>query len=243
VAEETPNGHYDRVLVVTAHPDDPEFAFGASVAKLASEGADVWYVICTDGSQGGEDPSVPDAELTATRYAEQRAAAELLGVRDVVFLGFRDGHLAPDVELRKAITREIRRFRPDLVLTHSPGRALDIPIGASHPDHLAVGEATLSAVYPDARNPRAYRDLLEEGLSAHKVREVWLPGFDRADHYVDATGLIDRKIEAIRCHRSQFDKPGMEPDAPDKWIRERMKAVGERAGFEYAEGFRKLQTA
>jgi len=229
--------------VVTAHPDDPEFAFGASVAKLAADGADVWYVVCTDGSQGGEDPSVPDAELTATRYAEQRAAAEVLGVRDVVFLGFRDGHLAADVELRKAITREIRRFKPDLVLTHAPTRVIGIGIGASHPDHLAVGEATLSAVYPDARNPRAFRDLLEEGLDAHKVREVWLPGFDAADHYVDATELIDKKIEAIRCHRSQFEKPGMDPDAPDRWIRDRMKQVGERAGFTYAEGFRKLQTA
>jgi LmbE family N-acetylglucosaminyl deacetylase len=242
VSEEHPNGQYDRVLVVTAHPDDPEFAFGASVARLAGDGAEVNYVICTDGCQGGEDPSVPDAELTATRYAEQRAAAEVLGVRDVVFLGFRDGSLAPDLELRKAITREIRRFRPDLVLTHTPARVLGIGIGASHPDHVAVGEATLSAVYPDARNPRAFRELLEEGLDAHKVREVWLPGFEAADHYVDATNLIEKKIEAIRCHRSQFEKPGMEPDAADKWIRERMKQVGERAGFEYAEGFRKLET-
>ena len=128
--EDHPNGRYDRVLVVAAHPDDPEFAFGASVAQLTAGGADVWYVICTDGSQGGEDPSVPDAELTAVRYAEQRAAAEVLGVRDVVFLGFRDGHLAADVELRKAITREIRRFKPDLVLTHSPTRVLSVGIGA-----------------------------------------------------------------------------------------------------------------
>jgi LmbE family N-acetylglucosaminyl deacetylase len=242
VSEEHPNGRYDRVLVVTAHPDDPEFAFGASVAMLAGDGAEVNYVICTDGCQGGEDPSVPDADLTATRYAEQRAAAEVLGVRDVVFLGFRDGNLAPSLELRKAITREIRRFRPDLVMTHMPARVLSIPIGASHPDHVAVGEATLSAVYPDARNPRAFRELLEEGLDAHRVREVWLPGFDAADHYVDATDLIEKKIEAIRCHRSQFEKPGMEPDAPDRWIRDRMRQVGERAGFEYAESFKKLET-
>jgi LmbE family N-acetylglucosaminyl deacetylase len=243
VAEEHTNGSYDRVLVVAAHPDDPEFGFGASVAKLAGDGAQVFYVICTDGCQGGEDPSVPDAELTATRYAEQRAAAEVLGVRDVVFLGFRDGYLAPDVQLRKAITREIRRFKPDLVLTHAPIRALGVGIGASHPDHLAVGEATLSAVYPDARNPRAFRELLEEGLDAHKVKEVWLPGLETADHFVDATELVEKKIEAIRCHRSQFEKPGMEPNLPGKWIRERMKQAGEKAGFEYAEAFRKLQTA
>jgi len=242
VAEDK-NGRYDTVLVVAAHPDDPEFGFGASVARLAEDGADVFYVICTDGCQGGEDPSVPDAELSATRYAEQRAAAEVLGVKDVVFLGFRDGYLAPNVELRKAITREIRRFRPDLVLTHLPVRTLGVGIGASHPDHLAVGEATLSAVYPDARNPRAYPELLDEGLQAHKVKEVWLPGMDQADHFVDATGVVDKKIEAILCHRSQFEKPGIEDGAPRKWILERMRQVGEKAGFEYAEGFRKLQTA
>lgn len=241
--EEEKNGRYERVLVVTAHPDDPEFGFGASVARLAEDGADVFYVICSDGCQGGEDPSVPDAELSAIRYAEQRAAAEVLGVRDVVFLGFRDGSLAPTVELRKAIAREIRRLKPDLVLTHTPVRSIGVGIGASHPDHTAVGEATLSAVYPDARNPRAFRELLAEGLEAHKVKEVWLPGFDDPDHYVDATGLVDKKIEAILCHRSQFDKPGMDADGPSKWIRDRMRQAGEKAGFEYAEAFRKLQTS
>ncbi len=241
--EEEKNGRYERVLVVTAHPDDPEFGFGASVARLAEDGADVFYVICSDGCQGGEDPSVPDAELSAIRYAEQRAAAEVLGVRDVVFLGFRDGSLAPTVELRKAIAREIRRLKPDLVLTHTPVRSIGVGIGASHPDHTAVGEATLSAVYPDARNPRAFRELLAEGLEAHKVKEVWLPGFDDPDHYVDATGLVDKKIEAILCHRSQFEKPGMDADGPSKWIRDRMRQAGEKAGFEYAEAFRKLQTS
>jgi LmbE family N-acetylglucosaminyl deacetylase len=242
VADEQKNGKYDRVLVVAAHPDDPEFGFGASVARLAGDGSEVYYVICSDGSQGGEDPTVPDAELTATRYAEQRAAAEVLGVRDVVFLGFRDGHLAPTVELRKAITREIRRFRPDLVMTHTPVRNLGIGIGASHPDHLAVGEATLGAVYPDARNPRAYPELLSEGLEAHKVKEVWLPGFEAADHFVDATGLVDKKIEAILCHRSQFNKPGMDMEGPRKWIHDRMRQAGEKAGFEYAEAFKKIET-
>ena len=152
-------------MVVSAHPDDPEFGFGATVASLVDQGKTVVYVICTDGSQGGEDPTVPDQELTSTRYTEQRAAAALLGVTEVIFLGFRDGYLEANVELRRAISREIRRFKPDLVLTHSPLRAINIPIGASHPDHLAVGEATLAAVYPDARNPRAYPELLQEGLA------------------------------------------------------------------------------
>jgi len=237
------NGRFERVLVVAAHPDDPEFGFGASIAKLADEGAEVYYCICTDGSQGGEDPSVPDERLSATRYEEQRAAAEVLGVRDVVFLGFRDGYLAANVELRRAITREIRRVKPDLVMTHAPLRATSIPIGASHPDHLAVGEATLAAVYPDARNPRAYSELLAQGFEPHKVKEVWLPGFDGADVFIDATPYMERKIQAIMCHVSQFaDRPGMDDGGPGKWIRERMKQVGERAGYDYAEGFKRLET-
>ncbi|HEY4937498.1 MAG TPA: PIG-L deacetylase family protein [Actinomycetota bacterium] len=235
---------HERVLVVGAHPDDPEFGFGASVAKLADEGAEVYYCICTDGSQGGEDPSVPDEQLTAIRYKEQRAAAEVLGVREVVFLGFRDGYLVANVELRKAISREIRRFKPDLVLTHSPQRAISISIGASHPDHQAAGEATLSAVYPDARNPRAYPELLAQGFEPHRVKEVWLPGFDQPDFVVDVTAYMDRKIQAIMCHSSQFaPRPGFEDGAPEKRIREWMKQTGERAGYEYAEAFRKLETA
>jgi LmbE family N-acetylglucosaminyl deacetylase len=242
-AGENGERRYERVLVVGAHPDDPDFGFGASVAKLADDGAEVYYCICTDGSQGGEDPSVPDERLTATRYEEQRAAAEVLGVRDVVFLGFRDGFLVANVELRRAITREIRRFKPDLVLTHSPLRATSVPIGASHPDHLAVGEATLAAVYPDARNPRAYSELIAQGFEPHRVKEVWLPGFDGADVFIDATPYMDRKIQAIMCHASQFvDRPGMEDGGPGKWIRERMKQVGERAGYDYAEGFKRLET-
>jgi LmbE family N-acetylglucosaminyl deacetylase len=237
VAERVEDEGYDRVLVVAAHPDDPEFVCGATVASLAAGGADVSYVICSDGSQGGEDASIPDAELSATRVSEQRAAAALLGVRDVVFLGLPDGCLQPTVELRRAIAREIRRFRPDLVLTHAPERMLTVDIGFSHPDHLAVGSATLSAVYPDARNPRAYRELLSEGLAAHRVREVWLPGLEYADHFVDATGWIDRKIEAVLCHRSQF---GNGADETVAWLRDRAREVGETAGYAYAERFRRL---
>ncbi|HEV2953838.1 MAG TPA: PIG-L family deacetylase, partial [Candidatus Dormibacteraeota bacterium] len=146
---------FGRALVVSAHPDDPEFGFGAAIARLTSEGTAVAYAICTDGSQGGEDPDQPDQELIQIREEEQRSAARSLGVEEVRFLRFPDGRLTPDLALRRAIVEEIRRWRPDLVLTHNPTRAFGIPIGSSHPDHLAVGEATLAAVYPDARNPRA----------------------------------------------------------------------------------------
>lgn len=217
---EQPDRRFERALVVAAHPDDPEFLFGATVAWLADAGTAVGYVICTDGSQGGEDPSVPDAELTATRYAEQRAAAAVLGVRDVVFLGLPDGGLAPTLEVRWAIMREMRRFRPDLVLTHLPMRLLSVDIGFSHPDHMAVGAATLGAVE----------------LLRGEVAEVWVPGLERPDHFVDATGLIDRKIEAVLCHRSQFDGA----DGVGDWIRERARQAGAQAGCEYAERFRRI---
>lgn len=222
MAEQQDRG-YDRALVVAAHPDDPEFLFGATVAWLADDGADVRYLICTDGSQGGEDPRVPDAELTATRYAEQRAAAAVLGVTDVVFLGLPDGGLAPTLELRRAIMREARRFGPDLVLTHLPVRLLSADIGFSHPDHMAVGEATLGAI-----------EVLREAV------EVWMPGLERPDHFVDATGLMDRKIEALLRHRSQFQGADMGPDGVGGWIRERAREAGAQAGFEFAERFRRI---
>lgn len=234
---------YERVLVVSAHPDDPEFGCGATVAKLAAEGADVAYVICTDGSQGGEDPSLPDEELAAIREREQREAGNVLGVKEIRFLGYKDGHLMADLDLRRAIVREIRRHRPELVLTHSPVRNLGVGIGASHPDHLAVGEATLQAVYPDSRNPRAFRDLLCEGFQPHRVKEVWLPTFDQGEHVVDVTGYVQSKIDAILCHQSQFNKPHQDPDGPRKWIDERMREVGKRFGVEYAEVFTRIKTA
>ena len=233
----------ERVLVISAHPDDPEFGFGGTVAKLSGEGVEVTYCICSDGSQGGEDPSVPDLQLTETRYAEQRAAAAVLGVKEVVFLGFKDGHLAADLELRMALSREIRRVKPDAVFTHNPLRNLAIGIGASHPDHLAVGQATFAAVYPDARNPRAFRELLSEGLEAHKVKEIWIGAYGDPDHIVDVTGFVETKIEALKCHLSQFTKPGQETFGFEKFVRDRMQETGKKIGVDYAEGFKKIPTA
>ncbi len=151
---------FQRVMMVSAHPDDPDFGAGGSIARLADSGAEVTYVIVTDGRQGGEDPNQKDAELIAIRQREQRAAAKVLGVKRVEFLGYKDGHLAPDLKLRRDIVRMIRKYKPEMVITHIPGRVLDAPMGGSHPDHLAVGEATMAAVYPDSRTPRAVRSLL-----------------------------------------------------------------------------------
>ena len=230
---------YERVLVVTAHPDDPEYLFGATVARLTSEGSELCYVICSDGSLGGTDPDVPPKVLAELRYAEQRAAATVLGVRDVVFLGFPDGGLSavPREDLHRAIVREIRRFKPHLVITHFPRRVLGIPIEASHPDHVAVGEATLHAIFQAASNARSFPELRKEGLAPHRVKEVWVPGYEGSDHFIGATAFMDRKSTAILCHKSQLDAAA--PGVP-QWVYWWMKRSGSSGGYEYAEEFKRV---
>ncbi len=226
-------------MVVSAHPDDPEFSAGGSVARMAKNGARVTYVIVTDGSQGGEDPKQKDSELIAIRVREQRAAARVLGVSKIEFLGYKDGQLSPDLKLRRDITRMIRKHKPELVITHMPGRVIDMPMGGSHPDHMAVGEATMAAVYPDSRNPRAFRSLLKEGYEPHVVKEVWLPYWTKGDYLVDITPTLDLKIEALMKHKSQVAKPGNEWPI-EKWMRKRHREVGKKGGYRYAESFKRI---
>jgi LmbE family N-acetylglucosaminyl deacetylase len=242
VANARSNGRlpkFEKVMVVSAHPDDPDFGAGGSVARLADSGAEVTYVIVTDGRQGGEDPNQKDSELVAIRQREQRAAARVLGVKKVEFLGYKDGHLSPDLKLRRDIVRMIRKHKPELVITHIPGRVLDAPMGGSHPDHLAVGEATMAAVYPDSRNPRAFRSLLKEGLKPHEVKEVWIPFWTQGDYYVDVSKTLDRKIEALKKHKSQVAKPGRTWDF-EKFMRKRHRDIGKKAGYQYAESFKRI---
>ena len=193
-----------RVLVVTAHPDDVDFGAAGTVALWTRAGVEVSYCVCTSGDAGGYDDT-PRAEMGALREAEQRAAAKELGVTDVRFLGHPDGRLTPSLELRRDISREIRRVRPDRVLTASP-EIWWRRLGASHPDHRAAGEAAVAAVYPDARNPFAHPELLtEEGLEPWTVRELWLMAApdERINHVVDTTDTVERKIAALRAHVSQ----------------------------------------
>ena len=204
----------ERILVVTAHPDDVDFGVAASVATWVKAGIDVRYCIVTNGDAGGSDRSVSRADMAALRQVEQRAAAAEVGVTDVTFLGYPDGRLTASLDLRRDISREIRRLRPDRVLCPSPERVWD-RLAASHPDHLAAGEATLDAVYPDARNPFAHPELLEEGLEPHTVPEVWVMASPRANRFVDVTDTFDRKVAALRCHRSQVGE--------GEWIEERMR--------------------
>jgi LmbE family N-acetylglucosaminyl deacetylase len=193
-----------RVLVVTAHPDDVDFGAAGTVAAWTQAGVEVAYCIATSGDAGGYDDT-PRDRIAPLREAEQRAAAKEVGVSDVRFLGYPDGRLTPGLELRRDISREIRRVRPDRVLTASP-EIWWRRLGASHPDHRAVGEATVAAVYPDARNPFAHPELLaEEGLEPWAVRELWLMAApdERIDHIVDVTDTVERKIAALRAHASQ----------------------------------------
>ena len=193
----------ERVLVVVAHPDDVDFGAAGTIATFTEAGLDVSYCIVTDGDAGGFDPDVPRSAIGGIRQAEQRAAAKEVGVEDVVFLGYPDGSLQVSMDLRRDISRVVRQKRPHRMVIQSPERNWD-RIYASHPDHLAAGEAAICAVYPDARNPFTHLELAAEGLEAWTVGEVWVmsPG-DRANRYVDITDVFPRKLAALRAHESQ----------------------------------------
>lgn len=190
-----------RALVIVAHPDDIDFGTAGTAARLVDAGSEVSYCLVTSG-EAGIPEDLPRDELRRLREAEQRAAANAVGVDDVTFLRLPDGRLVASVELRRDISRIIRRSRPDLIITQSPQRSWD-SMYRSHPDHLAVGEATIAAVYPDARNPHAHPELLDEGLQPHVVPEVWVSGLDPLDVFIDITEVFDRKCAALTAHASQ----------------------------------------
>lgn len=215
-----------RVLVVTAHPDDVDFGAAGTVATLTARGVHVAYCIVTDGQAGGFDREVRRVDIPSIRRAEQTAAARAAGVEDVTFLGRVDGEVVNDLELARDISRVIRQQRPDLVITFSPERNYR-RIGVSHPDHRAVGAATLDAVYPFARNPFAFSDLLErEELEPHIVREVWLQGAEDFDHHVEITDVIDVKFAAIEAHASQISDPAAMRERVREWTAGSARAVG-----------------
>jgi LmbE family N-acetylglucosaminyl deacetylase len=224
------------VLVVAAHPDDPDFGCGGSIARLVLEGRRVTVAVVTDGSEGGEDPSIPDEVLRDRREAEQRAALAEYGVQDVVFLRYPDGRLEPTLALRRALTALIRRARPATVFAHDPTAHL-FDGYINHPDHRAAGVATLDAVFPAAGNPRAFRDLAAEGLSAHRVQVVYLFYTAHANAWIEITGApLARKIAGLAHHRSQISpsEEGMD------WLRAEAARVGKEAGVEAAEGYRRI---
>jgi LmbE family N-acetylglucosaminyl deacetylase len=230
------------ILMIVAHPDDVDFGSGGSVATWTGAGHRVEYCLVTDGDAGGYDEGISRADMATLRREEQTAAAEILGVSDLHFLGWPDGRLYVTHELRRDLARVIRKVRPDRVVTQSPTRNLRSMYG-SHPDHTAVGEAAMCAVYPDARNPFAHPELLaEEGLEAHTVSEVWISHMgEGADHYVDTTDAYERKVEALRAHESQTAHMDDLRGRMWAWGRVQAKAAGFGEG-RLAEGYVVLDT-
>lgn len=195
--------------MVVAHPDDAEFWAGGTVASWVAAGVQVSYCVLTDGDAGGFDPGVPRATVPGMRRAEQQAAAGILGVTSVEFLGHAEDGLGADERLRKDLVRIIRQLRPQRVLTWSP--QWNWPrFRSSHPNHRATGEVTLAAVYPDAGNRFAHMDLLGQGLEPWTVTEIWLLNSPAPDHFVDITETFECKVAAVRAHASQVaDRPSL----------------------------------
>ena len=223
----------DRALVIFSHPDDAEFGAAATIAHLTAAGARVDYVVTTDGGKGTEDPAVTSAQLTALRESEQRAAADVLGVSEIVHLGYPDGYLEPSLALRRDIVRQIRRLRPDLVIAQNPMHRQDGNPFIGHPDHLATGEATLAAVYPAARDRLNFPELISEGLEPWKVRQLLVTGVERPNLFLDVSSTFEIGLKALFCHVSQI----ADPVATEERVRQRAAELGEPVGLELANAF------
>lgn len=229
-------------MVIMAHPDDAEFGCAGTIAAWVREGWEVYYVICSDASGGGPDEATEvgtEAKrlVTETRKREQRAAGKILGLKEVLFLDYPDGQLQPTLELRHDLVRVMRQYRPSRVIIQSPERTWTprLAIPRHHPDHLAAGEAALSAIYPACQNPWDFPDLLKEGLLPHRVREIFIMGAPTVNFAVDISETFEVKIEALRAHTSQTSATFEERLVP--MLREWAKTCGERHNLTLAEEF------
>jgi len=236
-----PNASNDRpssVLIVAAHPDDPEFSSGGTLARWAREGTEVHYLVCTRGDKGTSDPDISPDTLMTMREAEQRAAAGIIGATTVEFLDCRDGEVQPTLALRGEIVKAIRRVRPEAVFTHDPA-TLYGPEMINHPDHIAVGQATLAAVYPTARDRLQFPHHLAMGYQPHKVTQVYLWGSLNPNIWIDITPTFETKVCALQHHVTQV---GHRADL-EKRMRERAAKLGEAAQVPLAEAFHRVVLA
>jgi LmbE family N-acetylglucosaminyl deacetylase len=243
-AQPLPDADIERVLVVTAHPDDVDFGAGGTIATWTDAGIEVVYCICTDGDAGGFDLEFPRDQIAGIRRAEQTEAAKRIGVHDLRFLGYPDGRLVAGFDLRRDISRVIRQVRPQRTLVQSPERDFE-RMARSHPDHRAAGDAALDAIYPDARNPFAHPELrLDEGLEAWSVKETWIMGGGggHALHYIDVTDTFDRKIAALRAHESQTAHVDNLEEFVGAWLTANAKTAGFAEGRK-AESYLVISTA
>ena len=227
--------NYSRAMIVVAHADDAEWGCAGTVAQWCNNGWEVVYVLCTDGSKGTDDARLTSEELVSIRKKEQLDAGQVLGLHKVVFLDYEDSMLEPTLDLRRDIVRQIRFYKPDILICLSPLRRLDGSSYFGHPDHLASGEAALSAVFPLSRDRLTYPELLEEGLEPHKVSEVWIMGHDDDDKFVDVTDYIDVAVSALKSHSSQTTGEDVGQQLID-W----RSRTGEKVGFAYAESFKRF---
>lgn len=226
-----------RVLAVGAHPDDIDFGAAATMALWAKQGAEVYYLIVTDGSKGTSDRDLTSEELIKMRRYEQRAAVKTLGAKDVHFLSYVDGELEISRGLKQDLVRAIREIRPDTVVTMDPTVVYTTNPGSiNHPDHRAVGQATLDAVYPMARDYLEFPELLDEGLEPHKVSHVFLITFEKHDCVIDVSETFDLKLAALGKHSSQISDINATFDTIRHWASE----LGRSVGCEYAEGFMRI---
>lgn len=219
----------EAVMAIVAHPDDAEFSCAGTLAKYAREGKRTYIVVCTAGNKGTPDPEMRGEDLAAIREREQRAASAELGVTETIFLGNPDGELFPTLDFRRQIVEQLRRYRPDVVITHDPFRPYSL-----HPDHRAVGLTATDAVYPTARDAIYFPEQYQAGLKPWTVAEIWYYGSETPDHYVDIRDTFDVKIEALLQHQSQVGKSA---DLAER-MRERAREVGQEAGLELAEAFK-----
>lgn len=232
----------ERALVVMAHPDDADFSCAGTVALWTEAGTEVVYLMVTDGEAGGDELTLDSAEIGAMRRGEQRRAAAEVGVKDVRFLGHPDGRVVASLDLRRDIARIIRQVRPQRMVIPDPERDWN-SIAASHPDHMATGEAAINAVFPDARNPHAHRELLHvEGLAPWTVPEVWVTGGPSPHHYSDITPVFERKLAALAAHESQISDIDELAPFLRTWMGENAVKGGLPEGS-LAEVFRIVQTA
>lgn len=226
------------VLAVFAHPDDMDFSSSGTISKWAEKGADVTYLVCTDGSKGSEDPNITHRQLATIRKKEQLEAAKILGVKDVIFLKHRDGELIVDFKLKEDIAKVIRQKKPDLVITLDPTFLYSTKHGVvNHSDHRAAGQATMDAVFPLARDRLNFPRHEKQGLAPHKTATLLLVAFEGAEHFEDITNTIAKKLETLKAHKSQVSSDA----AFEKHIRSRASEKGKKAGFKYAEGFKKIE--
>ncbi len=223
----------ESAMAIVAHPDDIEFTCVGTLARWAKAGSRVRYVLCTSGDAGIAEPGMTRAKATQIREAEALAAAEIAGVKEVVFLREPDGLLQATLGLRKMLVREIRRFRPEVVVCGDPTVVLAREDYINHPDHRAAGLAALDAVFPAAGQPQVFEELADEGLQPHKTRKVYVTGWHQTDVYVSIDDTIDVKVAALRAHKSQ-----MGDWDPDERIRQRAAEVARGKEMLYAESFR-----